>query len=357
MLRKGGKMSRVLAGALILALWAAFPVQALDAQPEGKAQAAPELVWPAAPLPARIRYVGAVSTPEDLGRQKGFWRKVWEFIRGEEEDERIVRPMSVVVDSKDRLIVADSAMKRVHVFDRKNSEYSAIRGSDQESLILPLGLVVDGDDRIYVADGERGKIYIFKPDGVFDKAYGAYSWLKRPTGLAIDRARKRLYVVDTPSHDIKVLDLTQGTLVQTIGRRGEAAGEFNFPTYVSTDLQGRLYVTDSLNARIQVFDAKGRFVSSFGKQGDGSGDFNAAKGVAVDGEGHIYVADAGFDNVQIFDAEGKLLLYWGASGQGPGKFWLPTGLFIDGQNRIYVADSYNNRVQIFQYLGKQAQVK
>lgn len=339
-------------------LLAAAPLRAeespaAEAVPQAKEQAAaaPELVWPAPPLQPRIRYLGSIASPEDIGRKKGFWRKVWDFIRGDEDDERINRPMAVALDSKDRLLVADTQRGRVHIYDRREGEYAHLRGSDMESMRLPIGLAVDGADNIYVADGELNKIFVFRPDGEFDRMLDTAGWLKRPSALAIDPVRQRLYVVDTPAHDIKMFDLPTGKVLKVIGSRGVERGQFNFPSFATMDRQGRLAVTDSMNMRVQVFDSEGQLVTAFGKNGDGSGDFSAPKGVALDSEGHVYVTDAGFDNLQVFDQSGKLLLFLGSSGQEAGKFWLPTGLLIDAQDRIYVADSYNKRVQIFQYLG------
>ncbi len=322
-------------------------------QAKGNVVAVPDLVWPQPPQQARIRYMGSVATPEDIGHKVGFWGKLWNFIRGEEEGEKMTRPMAVVVDSRDRLLVADAKTGRVHVFDRSKGEYEYLRGSGQQSMRLPIGLAVDDKDYIYVADGELASIFVFRPDGEFDHMLETAAWLKRPAALAIDRKRKRLYVVDVPSHDVKVIDLATEKVSSVIGRRGEGRGEFNFPVFAALDRKGDLAVTDSMNMRIQVFDTEGKLISVFGKQGDGSGAFAAPKGVGFDSEGHIYVADAVFDNIQVFNNSGRLLLYWGAAGQEAGKFWLPTGLFVDEHDRIYVADSYNNRVQIFQYLGGQ----
>lgn len=327
---------------------------ASQVQPAAQPAKPEELVWPAPPEQPRIRYLGSIHNPEDLGRKKGFWRKVWDFVRGEDENEDVVRPMAVAVDNKDRVIIADSGRGRVHIFDRQTSEYSYIRSAELESLQLPVGVATDAKGNIYVADGEHGKIFVFKPDGSYDSDLDSPKWLMRPSGLAIDKARQRLYVADTPSHDVKVFDLEKRAVLKTIGERGDQNGEFNYPAFVAVDKAGRLYVTDALNSRIQVFDLDGRFLMAFGKKGDGTGDLSAPKGVGVDSEGHIYVADADFDNLQIFDEKGRLLLFLGSSGQAAGKFWLPTGLFVDDRDRIYVADSYNKRVQIFQYLGKQA---
>lgn len=332
-----------------LAVWFAASI-ATAAAPEAPGN----LVWPSPPLEPRIRYVASYATPADVGREKGFWRKLWEFIRGEDEFERVLRPMAVVTDSQERILVADTRVKRVHIFDRRKKEYAYISSAGDETFLLPIAVAVDSRDYIHVADGERRKIYVFRPDGEFDHVLKGLAELGRPSSLAIDRSRQRLYVADVIRHQIRVIDLVAERQIATIGKRGEARGEFNFPSHVSVTQDGRLAVTDAINMRIQLFDADGKPLLALGKHGDGSGDFTAPKGVALDSDGHIYVADAGFDNVQIFGADGKLRLYWGSPGQNPGQFWMPAGLHIDAQNRIYIADSHNGRVQVFQYLGSGA---
>lgn len=342
----------LLCGALLPGVAAGEEQPASQEQPAAQMPAPENLVWPAPPEPPRVRYLGSIHNPDDLGRKKGFWRKFWDVLRGEDTSEDIVRPMSVAVDSRDRVIVTDPGRNRVHIFDRKMAEYSYIIGTGNELIELPIGLAIDAKDNIYIASG-ASRIFVFKPDGSFDSELDSMKWLGRPSGLAIDKARQHLYIADASSHTIRVYDLVERTLLKSIGVHGDGNGEFNYPTFVAVDKAGRLYVTDSLNSRIQIFDANGQFLKGFGKKGNGSGDFAAPKGVGVDSEGHIYVADAEFDNFQIFD-ENALLLFVGASGQAAGMFWMPTGLFVDGQDRIYVADSYNNRVQIFQYLSDAA---
>lgn len=354
-IRRGGALAAVLLG-----LWA-YAASGAAAEPTAEptpgatagegASVNGDLVWPAPPLPARIRYVGSISTPADVGREKGFWRKVWDFIRGEDELEQVLRPMAVTTDGQERVLISDTRSNRVHVFDRRNKEYSYIDQGGDDTFLLPIGLAVDARDNVYVADGERNKIYVFKPDGKFDHVLKGPADLARPASIAIDRGRQRLYVIDVPRHQIRIVDLATEEEVGVIGKRGDAMGEFNFPSYLAVDRSGHIAVTDTMNMRIQLLDADGRPILAFGKQGDGSGDFTAPKGVGMDGEGHIYVADGGFDNVQIFGRDGRLRLYWGGIGQKPGQFWLPTGIHVDEQDRIYVADSHNGRVQIFQYLG------
>jgi sugar lactone lactonase YvrE len=143
---------------------------------------------------------------------------------------------------------------------------------------------------------------------------------------------------------------TRGSLIARIGERGSGPGEFNFPTNVTVDRTGRLYVSDSLNSRVQAFDADFSHAGVIGARGTAAGSFSQPKGIAVDGDDHLYVVDAHFEAVQIFDRQGRLLLGFGREGSGPGEFWIPAGIHIDRSvNRIYVADTYNRRVQVFDY--------
>jgi DNA-binding beta-propeller fold protein YncE len=105
-----------------------------------------------------------------------------------------------------------------------------------------------------------------------------------------------------------------------------------------------------MNFRVQVLDSSGKFLFLFGRHGDGSGDFAMPKGIAADINGTMYVADSLFDNVQLFDAKGQFLLTIGGRGTGHGEFWMPSGLFLDSHDKLYVCDTYNRRIQIFQIM-------
>ncbi len=304
------------------------------------------LIWPTPPAPARIAFDISLASPEDIGIKKGFFTKVVDILVGGAK-RTMVKPYGIAVDTAGRVLVADTASKRIHIYDRKKKKYFYIERAKKTPLRSPIGVATDNADNIYVSDSVAQKVYVFNPKGSFIRSIDGGT---RPTGIAVDGARKRLYVVDTGAHKVLVYSL-KGDLITSFGGLGAKDGEFNYPMDVFVDGRGDLYITDSMNYRVQIFDMNGRYLSSFGEHGDGTGDFGRPKGIAVDSEGNIYVADAIFDTVQIFSRKGAFLLNFGKLGAGPGMFWMPGGVFIDGSDNIFVADPYNRRIEVFEYLG------
>ncbi|HLG18031.1 MAG TPA: 6-bladed beta-propeller [Blastocatellia bacterium] len=310
-----------------------------------------ELYWPSPPDPPRIKYVRSIASPRDLKlKQSSFLKRVVKKIIGTEDPEpAMMSPYGIVTDSRQRIIAVDSKARMIHVFDPQEKKYVAIRAPKKEMFVSLVGVAVDGQDNIYVSDSYTGKIFIFDRNGKLIKRIGSEEGsFNRPTGIAIDKASRRLYVVETVKGEVDVLDL-DGIGLFKFGKRGEGQGEFNHPTQICVSGDS-VYVTDTLNARIQVFDKDGHFISVVGRHGDGIGDLDKPKGVAIDSHGHIYVVEGLRDRVQIFDKEGNLLLVFGETGSDRGEFYLPTAIHIDADDNIYISDSSNRRIQVFRYL-------
>lgn len=308
-----------------------------------------DLVWPQPPLTPRIRFVQTISGPEDIGARSGFFRKLWEFVKGAPQ-RRLSSPYGIHKDSAGRLYVVDTFHKAVRVFDPTNGDHYWFPDKAVEGFESPIGVVAADDGRIYVSDSQAKVVHVFGDNGKrYLQAIGG-GVLERPTGLALDPATGDLLVVDTLAGQIVVFDTEDLRSKAFIGRKGDERRTFNFPTNITVAKDGTVYVTDSMNFRIQALGPDFAFRRSFGAPGDAPGFFSRPKGVATDSEGHVYVVDALFDNVQIFDSEGRLLLAFGSSGSAPGEFWLPNEIFIDAEDRIYVSDAYNQRIQVFQYL-------
>jgi DNA-binding beta-propeller fold protein YncE len=283
----------------------------------------------------------------------GFFTKVFDLVVGQPDLHFLVRPYSVVEDSRGRIIVTDPGAQGVHIFDPAQQKYKFIERKEKskDAMSAPQCVAVDDKDNIYVTDSESGKIFVFNADGKFKRAIGSLKggegFFKRPTGIAVDSSEQRIYVTDTLRDKIYLLDMN-GDVIKTIGKNGEDKGEFNYPTELRLDGKD-LLVVDAMNFRVQVMDRSGQYEFGIGAIGDSAGAMFRPKGIGVDSEGHIYVVEGSMNMVQVFDREGRLLYYFGRQGTGFGDFRLPTGLFIDRSDRVFVVDSYNHRVQLFQY--------
>jgi sugar lactone lactonase YvrE len=148
---------------------------------------------------------------------------------------------------------------------------------------------------------------------------------------------------------VRVYDGRTGRHLFDFGKRGTGPGEFNLPRDVTLAADGRLYVVDSGNFRIQVFERDGRFVRAFGSIGRQFGNFARPREVAVDRQGVIYVSDAAFGNMQLFTPDGDLLMFIGARSDRdePARYTLLSGVGVDSDGRVYVCDEYFRRVDVF----------
>jgi DNA-binding beta-propeller fold protein YncE len=311
------------------------------------------LVWPQPPQRRRIAYLAEITATDDvIGMPKRTWMDRAAGAKPRARRQALKSPYGVAVDSKHQIYVADAANHAVFVFnlEQKRVEYRGDRAPAR--LAVPIGLAIDDEDRLFVSDAALHQITCFRPDGEVVAVFGMDD-LQRPAGLALDNRLHRLYVADAKADKLAIFDTATFRLLQQIGGpstpgKGEP-GKFSAPSNVAVGADGQVFVTDTWNQRVQVFDTTGKFVRAFGRHGLVPGDFVRPKGIAVDGEGHVYVADAEFNNFQILTPDGRPLLAVGDFGTGPGQFALIAGMAIDKSNRIYVTDQWRGRLQIFQY--------
>jgi sugar lactone lactonase YvrE len=302
--------------------------------------------WPPPPQHPRIRFVREVHGPREWGIRPSFFERLGLWLFGP-KDLTFVRPTGIAV-SAGSLYVADPGAQSLWILHADRRRYHRITHAAGERLASPVAVAIGRQGQAYLADSSRAQILVFEATGRLRHAIHDARF-RRPSGVAYDAPRDRLYVADSAAHTVWVLR-GDGQPIGSIGRRGTGAGAFNFPTHLALDREGMLYVTDALGFRVQFFSSDGIWRGVIGRHGDRAGDFAMPKGVAVDREGHLYVAEALFDAVQLFDRNGQFLLSFGEQGRSPGQFWLPGGLWMDAQDRLYVADAYNQRIQLFQYV-------
>ena len=338
---------------LLLLLGASTSVGQKKKPPKNTVAHKVDLVWPLPPEKPRIRYLGALSDNTDVEppRKKGWLQK----LINEEDASHVIgmgRPAGIAVDSKERVYVADTFKGVVFIFDLRAKTLNLLGADGRGRLANPYGIAIDKNDNVYVSDTKLKRIHVYDRDGNLTAALAKVGneTITNPAGLAIDDNANRLLIADSQGHKIFVSNLDQLSQGTSFGAKGDGDSQFYFPNSVAVDKAGRIYVSDTMNFCVKIFDSNFKFIRRIGEHGTGFGMFDRAKGIAVDSEGHIYVVDATFSNFQIFDANGKLLLFVGDFGTEPGSFRLPAAIFIDKKDRIYVADQINRRIQIFQFL-------
>ncbi|MCI0519682.1 MAG: NHL repeat-containing protein [Chloroflexi bacterium] len=271
-------------------------------------------------------------------------------------------PVYLDVDPRGRVYVSDRAQHAVFIYDAEGafldailspsltlSEYLAKHLSD-----MPAGTQISYNltraEAAYQRPGEEPAslpapdYFDWAPLGVRIDPFGR---------LAItDVASQRSAVYIFPSNVISAENWTEFSPYQALlGEFGSGAAQFNFPNSVAVDSRGRIFVADSNNSRISVWDAQGTFLFHFGR-GSGAGAVNLPRGMAVDGRDRLYVVDAVAQGVKVYDVSGEqieFLFAFGDLGIDDGLFNYPNDIAIDSAETLYVVDRENQRVQVWKY--------
>ncbi len=214
---------------------------------------------------------------------------------------------SVAVDHQghiwvvDRCSANDCAGSKLDPVMEFDAEGHFIKAFGAGKFLFPHGMTIDKDDHIWVADGHVGK------------------------GIGDD-----------------VLEFDQnGKVLRTLGKPGVAGDghdTFNEPNAVLIAPNGDIFVADGHepgpghNARVVKLDPNGKFLLQWGGHGSGPGQFEMPHALAMDTQGRLFVADRGNNRVQIFDQDGKFIAAWS-------QFSRPSGIFVDANDMLYVTDS------------------
>jgi DNA-binding beta-propeller fold protein YncE len=210
-------------------------------------------------------------------------------------DQPLASPVGVAL-SESRVYVADSALGQLFLFDHKGNLLKFVA-----DLQRPTGLAFDHSaDRLYVAETLAHRVAVFDSDGnrLFD--FGARGTkggeFNFPSHLSI--SAEKLLVNDNMNFQIKTFSL-DGRELTVFGKHGDSSGQFSQPKGVAADSEGNVYVAGATIDRIQIFSAQGEFLLAFGGEGNAPGKFLMPAGITIDND-RIYVADSYNGRVQVF---------------------------------------------------------
>ncbi len=286
-------------------------------------------------------------------------------------------PTDVAVDSSGNVYVSDWDNQRVQKYN-STGRYLRTLGAtrqpyalDRQRLNTPWGVAAAPDGGVYVTENRGFRLLKLAADGsqqwVVGQAgiYGADnahlgSWWAGLEGNPAVDAAGRIYVADTGNNRVQIFN-PDGSYYATLGGEGDGNGEFHCPVGVAiSPVNGDIVVTDQCNQRVQVFDSSRAYKATIGvlhETGEDNQHFNWPRGgTAVGADGAIYVPDS--DNFRVQRCAGNggtysCTTFLGQTGEyDRGLSYLhPRAVAVDNEGRVYVADDWNKRLQVFDAAG------
>jgi DNA-binding beta-propeller fold protein YncE len=148
----------------------------------------------------------------------------------------------------------------------------------------------------------------------------------------------------------------EGEIEYDFGQEGQQPGQFDAPQDLAVNSLGHIYVADTENHRVQVFNHDGIYLSSLGKQKKDKSSLEAAllapTAVAIDSRDRVFVLDASSQVIKIYDDQGQYLRSMGSPGEEYGQFRDVADITFDENDRLYVAEKGNHRIQVFDRSGE-----
>lgn len=268
---------------------------------------------------------------------------------GPKEAQLLSKPHGVNVDKDGRIYVADTGNHRILVFDRRGKHLFKFgeEGREKGQMLFPLNVAIAPNGRVFVISFSQKKLMMFDVLGQQAKFIKEIEYELENAPIAVQVFEERVYLAARDG--VSVLNLN-GDNVQKWGSAGRNPGQFEYPNGIYLDKEGHVFVSDTNNDRIQIFDKDGVLAGIQGEPPTDMNDtdrlFGLGVGLVLDETENVYVVDSFHHAIRVFDHDGKDLGAFGAEGSDDGKFRYPSTIAYLGGKTFAVADQGNNRVQI-----------
>ncbi|MGA8738879.1 MAG: 6-bladed beta-propeller, partial [Nitrososphaeraceae archaeon] len=263
----------------------------------------------------------------------------FEIIAKDDKGNSASDSVDIFVDRNTEFVGTGDIQDRPNIFENSINE-------EQNKSDLPLAAAGIDDKPVEISTSlDKGFTFV-NMWGSFGKGNGRFDGQND-----VDALNGRVYVADYANHRIQVFD-TKGNYLTKWGTYGEENGQIHKASALSIVPSGKIYLSDQFNYRIQEFTANGTFVTTWGTKGEADGQFLHPHVPGVDSEGNVYVSDRDLANVQKFTGNGKFIMKWAEQGSNDGQLSKPESVIIDSKDNVYVADFGNHRIQKFTQDGK-----
>lgn len=253
-------------------------------------------------------------------------------------------PQGIAADGNGNVYVVDTNADEVFKFDSNGNLKAQWGNMGNITLDLPSGAAVyngnlyvadSGNERVVEYDSNGNVLAVLSPTGSNGGLLFAY-----PTGVSFDQ-QGNLYVADNSN---AVYEFNSSLRLTAQWGTGSTQGIFSYPVVSVEDKSGNIYVANYNGNDIIKVNAQQSTVSSWGQSGSQTGDFASPSDVKMDSNGNVYVVDTGNNRVQVFNSNGTYLTLWGQGSNASENLNQPSNITLDGNGNAYVADTGNARV-------------
>ena len=258
-------------------------------------------------------------------------------------------PHGIAVCDNGDIVVAEYLGHCVTIVNKEGKKVRSFgtRGTKEGQFTNPRGVAITNDEHILVTDKHRLQKLTF--DGVCVQSVGSSNWGSSPLqfnhlrGIAVHPTTGLVFVADSWNNRIQVFN-SDLTYAHSITLHGDK--QFNSPYDVSLDSDGCMYVAEWENHCITKLTTTGEFITRFGSRGSAPGQLYYPYYPTINNN-LVYVSEDGNDRVSVFDTKGTFLHCFGKRGSGEGEFDTPRGITTDTFGNLYVSDSGNNRLVVY----------
>ncbi len=243
----------------------------------------------------------------------------------------------------------------IFILDDETGNLIESWGADM--FVMPHGLTIDKDDNIWLTDVGLHQVFKFDRDGNLLMVTGERGvagedadHFNMPTDIAV-APDGSFYVSDGYGNSRIVKFSSDGSYLTSWGSKGTAPVQFDVPHSIALDSQGRVYVADRCNARLQIFDEAGKFIAEWK-----SASLGRPWAVRINAAGNLFLIDGGDQSefwpdrarVLKLDPKGKILASFGSYGKAPGQFIWPHTIAVGPDDTLYIGEvSTGRRIQKF----------
>ena len=262
-----------------------------------------------------------------------------------------VKPTYIAIGDKGELFVTEFWDGQYTVLDAQGQRVLSVgsKGKPPFEDRGPTGIATDGEGNVYIASSTGHQVRKFNMRGEVVKSVekkernvGEFNLLH-----GVRYHNHHVYVCDSYNSSIQVFDPNLN-FVRLFGthKNGTGPGLLQYPRDIDFDSQGNIYVVDSNKKQVLVFSNDGQYLYHFGQRAHGKEELSCPEGLCVAGD-YVYVTELRSNRVSVFHTSGEFVHSFGKRGSGRGEFNDPYGIAIDDNGFVFVCDYTNGRIQVF----------